>query len=262
MITIKIDGKLVEAYDNESILKVAIREGIDIPHLCYHEAFEEEPYGACRLCIVEVSKDGNSIITTSCTLKAQEGLEIFTDTPRIRKHRKVLLELYLAEAPFSGKIKKLAEKYGVEKTRFIKSVDPQDPLKGKCILCGLCVRTCEKIGIGAINYIGRGSSTKINTPFYEENPDCLGCMACANICPTDAIVVEDIEEERIMKSWSETKIALKKCKICGGSFTPEPVWGRVKNALSFRPNEEIEELCPNCRRKYQAKNLIKNLPLR
>lgn len=260
MVKIKINDQNLYAREGENILKLALKEGIDIPHLCYHEIFEE-PYGACRLCIVEVIKDDERFITTSCTLQAQNGLEILTQSPEVVKHRKILLELYLAQAPNAENIKKLAEKYGIEKSRFPKRAFVTDHLNGKCILCGLCIRVCgEVMKAGVINYIGRGPSTKINTPFFEENPDCLGCLACVSICPTEAVSAEEVENRKILKSWSETKVKMKECKNCGSLFTTYPLWEKTKSLL-MEMDTELEELCPNCKRELLIKKLTKNLPL-
>jgi len=272
------------------VLSVAMRNNIEIPHLCYDESLE--PYGACRLCMVEVTKNGKRSMTTSCTLHATEGLTILTDTPEIEKHRKMLFELYLAEAPGSEKIKEMAAHYGVTKTRFFKNVDPTDPLGNKCILCGLCVRVCNEImGAGAINFINRGAYTTVNTPFFEEiksdmqlqfssdesgnnvsqqdlsNRDrdketdpvcmphsiCMGCGACAEVCPTDAIRIEDLEGERIMRSWSNTKVRLLQCRICGRYYGPEMLVGYTYLKTDPQLKEELRDVCPDCRGKLIAK---------
>lgn len=255
-IKLKINGKEYTANEGESLLTVATREGIDIPGLCFHEAFE--PYGACRLCLVEVlAGPFQTGLTTSCTLKVAEGLEVLTDTEEIRKHRKVLLELYLAQAPESQFIKDLALKYGVASTRFPKRFDPFDPLENKCVLCGLCVRACnEALGIGAINYIGRGQNTKVNTPFLEASLDCIGCNACVKICPTGAIKFEDIQDKRVMISWSKTEVPLKQCTLCGKYFAPEPLTLFAYQKMDPRLEEGLEDICPDCRRKLLSRKEI------
>jgi len=255
-VNIKINGKEYKAEEGETILSVCNRVGIDIPALCYNEALE--PYGACRLCMIEVvngpAKKG---MTMSCMLRAAEGLEIVTDTEKIKQHRNILFELYLAQAPNSIEIKEMAAKYGVTKTRFEEKIKPLDPLGNKCVLCGQCVRVCDEVmGSAAINFIGRGFNTRVNTPYLEENAACLGCKACAEVCPTGAIQFEDIEDTRVMKSWSNTKVKMKKCKSCGKYFVPEPMLDFTYSKLDPEIKEELKDLCPDCRRKLLSKKEI------
>ncbi len=241
--------------EGEILLLVAIREKIDIPHLCYEESLD--PYGACRLCMVEVVTCGKTEMTTACTLRVYNGLEVLTDTPEIIRHRKTLFELYLAEAPKSEIIKTMAERYGVTKTPFLKKIVHDDPLGGKCILCGLCVRVCNEImGASAIQFINRGPYTVVNTPFFEENPVCMGCGTCAKVCPTEAIVIEDISDERIMKSWSNTKIRRIACTECGRYFGPEPVMKYINTRLDPDLIEKLHTICPACRGKTIARQEI------
>jgi len=254
-VTVTINGKKYMADEGETLLSVAIREKIDIPHLCYEASLE--PYGACRLCMVEVVGKEKNEMTTSCTLRATEGLEIATDTPEIVKHRNILFELYLAEAPKSEVIKKMAARYGVKKTRFFKKIDPADLLGNKCVLCGLCVRACNEImGAGAINFINRGPYTVVNTPYFEPTGDCFGCGACVKVCPTDAIQMEDIGGERIMKSWSNTRVPLVQCECCGKYYAPEELAVSTLARLDTPPKEEIAKICPECRGKQIAREEI------
>ncbi|HOD85792.1 MAG TPA: 2Fe-2S iron-sulfur cluster-binding protein, partial [Methanoculleus sp.] len=241
--------------EGETILSVAIREKIEIPHLCYEASLD--PYGACRLCMVEAVRKGRSEMTTACTLRAAEGLEIVTDTPQIVKHRKILFELYLAEAPRSEVIKKMAARYGVTKTRFFKRVDPADPLGNRCVLCGLCVRACNEImGAGAINFINRGPYTVVNTPYFEPSADCLGCGACVNVCPTAAIDMEDIGGERVMRSWSGTRVPLAECESCGKHYAPKALAESIIARLETPLREETAKICPECRGKRIAREEI------
>lgn len=249
-VVIKINNKEIETSPDQTVLTVARTYGIDIPALCYLEGLE--PYGACRLCLVEVVKGTKTGITTSCTLKVHKDLEVLTDTEAVKKYRKILLELYLAQAPNAELIKEIALKYGVTETRFSKKIAPQDPLQNKCILCGLCIRVCEAMGVSAISYIGRGIYTKINTPYLEPSKDCTGCGACAKICPTGAIKIEDIEQKRIMHSWSKTELDLKKCTLCGKIFSTESFVDLIfKNTREI--DEELKNLCSDCRRKLFSK---------
>jgi bidirectional [NiFe] hydrogenase diaphorase subunit len=249
---VTINGKKCPAEEGEILLSVAIREKIDIPHLCYEASLD--PWGACRLCMVEVVKSGRRETTTSCTRHAEEGLEVFTDTPEIIKHRTILFELYLAEAPGSDVIKEMAARYGVTKTRFLKKIDPDDPLGGRCVLCGLCVRACNEImGAGAIGFINRGPYTVVSTPYFDATEDCLGCGACARVCPTDAIRITDQNDVRIMSSWNDTRVPMLQCSICGEYFAPIALSAIITAKIDPHLAEELQSLCPECRGKRIAK---------
>ena len=254
MVVISINEKKYKAQEGENVLKVAIREGIDIPYLCYQETLS--PYGACRLCMVEVISGGKPGLTTSCTLPVAEGLTVETESVEVVQVRKVLLELYLSEAPGSQKIRELAKKYGVDRSRFT-HIDVT--AKGdRCVLCGLCVRVCDEIlGIGAINYAGRGTSTSINTPWYDTSSVCIGCGACEYVCPADAIDIFDQDDERIMETWNKTTLKLKECEESMKHFATERLVELVgsKN-ISF--TRELENLSPDAKmRKAAAEFLLK-----
>ncbi|PKL60160.1 MAG: ferredoxin [Methanomicrobiales archaeon HGW-Methanomicrobiales-4] len=256
MVTVTINKSQYRAEEGETLLLVAIRNTIDIPHLCYEESLD--PYGACRLCMVDLVTCGKRTMMTACTLRAKEGLEIMTDTPEIIRYRKTLLELYLSEAPKSDVIKTMAARYGVKKTPFLKKIVHDDPLGGKCILCGICVRVCDEImGASAINFINRGPSTVVNTPFFEENPDCLGCGTCAKVCPTRAIEIEDQGDLRIMRSWSGTRIQFQQCTECGGYFAPKVMLEKTLAHLDPGLAKELKYLCPTCRSKSIVLNEIR-----
>jgi NADH dehydrogenase/NADH:ubiquinone oxidoreductase subunit G len=254
-VTVTINGKKYPADEGEILLGVAVREKIAIPHLCYEPSLD--PYGACRLCMVEVIKDGKREMTTSCTLRAAEGLEVVTDTPAIVKYRNVLFELYLAEAPKSEVIKEMAARYGVTKTRFLKKLDTTDSLGNKCVLCGLCVRACTEImGAGAIGFVNRGPYTVVNTPYFEPTKDCFGCGACVKVCPTKAVEFEDVGSERVMTSWSGTKVPLARCDCCGGYYAPKALAISTLAHITPSLREEIAALCPVCRGRRIARDEI------
>jgi NADH dehydrogenase/NADH:ubiquinone oxidoreductase subunit G len=254
MVVISINGKKYKAQEGENVLKVAIREGIDIPYLCYQETLS--PNGACRLCMVEVISGGKPGLTTSCTLPVAEGLTVETESVEVVQIRKVLLELYLSEAPGSQKIRELAKKYGVDRSRFT-HIDVT--AKGdRCVLCGLCVRVCDEIlGIGAINYAGRGTNTSINTPWYDISSACIGCGACEYVCPADAIDIYDQDDERIMETWNRTTLKLKECAESMKHFATERVIDLVRSKnINFL--EELEGLSPDAKmRKTAAEFLLK-----
>ena len=188
MINLIIDGKTVTAEEGKTILEVAKENRIYIPTLCYHPALE--PFGACRLCTVEIISKGRKRLTTSCTYPVEEGLEIYTASKDVIETRKWLLDLLLARCSNVETIQKLALDYGIERPRF-KLEDE------KCILCGLCVRICEeRMGRSAINFVGRGIDRKVDTPFHIQTEDCMACGACASVCPTGAIKLEDISKNK------------------------------------------------------------------
>ncbi len=252
-VNVYINSKRYQAIKGEPLLNVARRNRVDIPALCYEESLK--PYGACRLCLVDVKEGAKKGFTTSCTLACSEGLSVVTDTDEIKKHRKVLFELYLSQAPNSEKIKDMAARYGVFATRFELKHQENDKLNSKCVLCGLCVRTCNEImAAGVINFIGRGHNTKINTPYFESSDVCLGCRACLEVCPTKAITIEDRSNIRIMASWSNTEVELKKCTVCGKYYAPERLDVKVDSLFYYKDKDEkLKDMCPECRKKYVAK---------
>ena len=255
-VKIKINNVEYLVNEGENILSFCKTKGIDIPALCYSEALK--PYGACRLCIVDV-KGGNvrQGITTSCTLTAGEGMEIVTDTEEIQNHRKILFQFYMAQAPESQTIRKLAAEYGVYETPFTKKIKVNDNLGNQCVLCGLCVRVCNDIiEKGVISYIGRGYYVKINSAYALPSDICLGCKACAEVCPTGAISFEDEGEIRVGHSWSETKIPLKQCSVCGEYYAPQPFNERTLHEMNPEIEEELRDMCPACRRKRMSKKQV------
>lgn len=211
---ITIDGKAMVASENDTILQVAKRAGIKIPTLCHKEW--TEPYGGCRLCSVEITRktwDGWSKLVTSCNHPAQDGLIISTHSERVLRTRKVLLDLLLARCPNTLEVQKLAEEYGIEQTSYQPREKPDN-----CILCGLCVRACEVIGVNAISTVQRGIEKNINTPFMHPNDDCIGCGACVQVCPTNHIHCREIDDLRYI--WRR-HFKMVKCTVCGRAHITE-----------------------------------------
>jgi NADH dehydrogenase/NADH:ubiquinone oxidoreductase subunit G len=228
-----IDGKEIEVERDRWALDVAQEIGISIPTLCHHPALE--PYGACRLCVVEVTRGKWTWLTTSCDLPIREGLSIRTNT------RKMALELLWARAPEAECIQTLARELGVEKPRF----SLRDDL-GKCILCGLCVRVCDKlIGASAISFANRGVDRKISTPFNSASDNCIGCNACVAICPTGHIRSIDIGPVRHLETW-KTELDMVRCEVCGEPYMAVKEFKYIQARLGEQM--PLEKICPLCRR--------------
>ncbi len=186
-VTFTIDGQEVTAAQGEILLKAARSAGFDIPTLCYHEALD--PYGGCRLCLLEIDDNGQKKLHASCTYKVKDGITVFTQSERVLRTRKVILELLLARCPNSEHVQELARKYGVEETRFKHRFDGEET----CVLCGLCVRVCrERMNRGTIGFAERGTDRKVILPFDEPSDYCLVCGSCISVCPTDAVTKKNI----------------------------------------------------------------------
>jgi bidirectional [NiFe] hydrogenase diaphorase subunit len=180
MVTLTVDGQMVRVQGETPIIEAARKLGINIPTLCHHEALK--PYGACRLCVVEVIKNKWSKLVTSCNYPAEEGLVVLTTSDRVRRTRRMLMEFFLARSPNVPVIKQVAEKMGVRASRLKKQEDE------RCILCGLCVRVCEEmVGVSAISFANRGIEREVDTPFGMDSDVCIGCGGCTYICPTGCI---------------------------------------------------------------------------
>jgi NADH dehydrogenase/NADH:ubiquinone oxidoreductase subunit G len=165
----------VQAEQGTTLLEVAQFYGIDIPTLCYND--ELTPYGACRLCTVEVDDGKRTRLVASCLYPVKEGIRVKTHSERVIKGRKMILELLIAKCPNSKTLQDLASQMGLEKVRF--KMENKD-----CILCGLCVRMCaEQMSGGAIGFVGRGQKRKVATPFHIASEVCRNCGACMYICP-------------------------------------------------------------------------------
>ena len=239
---VTIDNRPVEGEKGETILQAARRAGISIPTLCHHEGLS--PYGSCRLCIVEITRRGKTRMVTSCNHPLEEGLQVTTHSPKVLKHRKVLIELLWARSPGVEVLQKMAREMGVEKPRF--------PLENKdCILCGLCIRVCEeKMGVSAISFVSRGLDEDVSTPFHISSETCIGCGACARICPTGAIKVEAIEDMLRIRRFHTSKV-MYACPSCGKYFMTESQ--RDWMAQRLGPYAFLTSLCMDCKRMGSAK---------
>ncbi len=175
MINLTINGLDVQVEEGTTLLEAANYYGLHIPTLCYDEGLS--PYGACRLCVVEIVTGASTKLVSSCTYPATEELKVFTNSRRVLEARKMVIELHLATCPGSKVIQDLASKHGVHQVRFKQEYED-------CINCGLCVRMCAEQMMGkAIGFVGRGSDRHITTPFDIKSEECRLCGGCMYICP-------------------------------------------------------------------------------
>ncbi|HUU02992.1 MAG TPA: 2Fe-2S iron-sulfur cluster-binding protein [Myxococcota bacterium] len=175
-IRMQIDGKEVKAAEGMTILEAAQSAGISIPTLCQHEKLE--PFGGCRLCMVEAENRGRTSLVVSCVYPAEENLVVRTRSEKIDKIRKTILELLLAHAPDSPRLRELAGEYGADKDRFEKEAS-------FCIHCGLCVRYCAEVKKKhAVGFIDRGIRKEISFIPEIASKECNGCKECFPLCPT------------------------------------------------------------------------------
>lgn len=185
---VTIDGRLIEAEEGSTILTAARQCGIHIPTLCYLESLS--PYGACRICIVEIGQEGNgrTLIDTSCTHQVREGMVVQTQTPRIIRDRRMLAELLVAGAPNVKAAQDLAARMGLLAVRF-----PMED--NRCVLCGLCVRMCEEQMDGkALGFSGRGVHRKVSMPFEKRPETCRLCRGCDYVCPGMIVPCQGIKD--------------------------------------------------------------------
>ncbi len=175
MITIKINGLNVSVERGTTILEAAQFIGFPIPTLCHMEGLR--PYGACRLCVVEIGEGPRARLVSACTYPVEEGLKVRTTSSRVMRARRMVIELLLASCPQSKAIQDLASRYEVRTQRFRQ--EDED-----CILCGRCVRMCAEQMMGsAIGFRGRGEARSIGTPFDRKSEKCRTCGGCMYVCP-------------------------------------------------------------------------------
>lgn len=206
--SISINGRNIDFTPGETVLEIALRAGIDIPHLCWMQ-HAGAPSASCRMCLVQVQ--GSAKLQTSCTLVARDGMEVATHTPRVLALRRNLLELLLANHPSDCtvcarsrdcELSKLASDLGVRERRYsgIRKnlpIDRSSPAlvrdPNKCILCGRCVTACHAIqGVGAIDFAMRGFKTRVAPAHYAgiNVSGCVLCGQCVRVCPTGALTVK------------------------------------------------------------------------
>ncbi len=206
VVTLKINGKELSAREDETLLEVARENGIPIPSLCYLQGLSV--WGACRLCVVEVKGSGR--LLSACSTRAAEGLEVLTDTDRLRHYRRVIVELLFAERNHvcavcvsngQCELQNLAQQCGVDHVRVpyrnaVYQVDSSHDLfrvdHNRCVLCTRCVRVCDEIeGAHTWDIMGRGIECQVITDLHRPwgvSETCTGCGKCVQVCPTGALV--------------------------------------------------------------------------
>jgi bidirectional [NiFe] hydrogenase diaphorase subunit len=189
-VLLQIDGVKVKAEEGTTILEAARSAGISIPTLCHHDKLE--PYGACRICTVEIETGGRTKLVAACVYTVEENLVVRTRSEKVDKIRKVLLELMLAHAPDAPVLKDLAREYGAGKTYLEKE-------PSFCILCGLCVRYCAEVKKkNAIGFIDRGARREISFIPEIAAEECWKCKECFPLCPTEALQAAYVLTEALM----------------------------------------------------------------
>jgi bidirectional [NiFe] hydrogenase diaphorase subunit len=178
-ILLQIDGKEVQAKEGMTLLEAARTAGIHIPTLCYHEKLE--PFGGCRLCIVELEQRGWTRLVVSCVYPVEKNLVVRTRSEKVDRIRKMVLELQMAHAPDAFDLQDLAKEYGADRNRFEKE-------PSFCIHCGLCVRYCAEVKKkNAIGFVDRGIRKEISFIPEIAAKECWNCKECFPLCPTEAL---------------------------------------------------------------------------
>ena len=228
-IPIIIDDRMVQVEQGTMIIEAAGKAGIVVPTLCHHEAVKS--YGSCRLCMVEVVQNKQRRLVTSCNSPIDNGgMEVFTDTAKVRQIRRMLVELLLARCPDTPVLQTMARQMGIESSRLKKKNDKQ------CILCGLCVRFCEEVvGVGAIGLANRGTEREVATPFKAGSSVCIGCGSCSYICPTGCIEMVPDKLDPRLRSLTMGSLSLPSCTSnfqCDFCATDQEFLNKMKQVVS------------------------------
>jgi len=239
MVKLTIDDKPVEIQEGATILEAAAKAGISIPTLCYNE--ELSPAGECRICVVELVQSPYSITVAACNYPVAEGMVVNTRSEKALKARKLAVELLMGQHPHSERIDRLAQILGLTESRFV--VEYRE-----CILCRLCVRTCQEVvGANAITFVAQGLDRENQAAEVVWAPDkCIACGSCAFICPTQAVTMSDNQGTRIINTPSvKMEFKLKACTRCGNYYAPEKQLAHMSRTAKL-PIEKFD-LCPDCR---------------
>jgi NADH dehydrogenase/NADH:ubiquinone oxidoreductase subunit G len=207
MITFTMDGQQMQVAEGRTILEAARERGIPIPTICYHEALA--PFAACRMCLVELANRRGGQLAPACAYPCEEGLIVLTNSEKVRRSRRMTIELLMASSAHVPLIRAMADELGVAAPRFTMAEDD-------CILCGLCVRACDEIvGVRAISLVNRGIAKEVSPPFRIASNACIECGTCVLICPTGAITLADVTGGgHSVHPWQSEFDAID-CRLCG-----------------------------------------------
>ena len=173
------------------LLGVLERLSIRLPTLCHMEGLS--PYGACRLCLVEIHGPGRVRISTACNLPVEGGGVYVSASERLDRMRRHVAELHLARCPDEPEVRRIARSLGARRSRL-------RPVHESCVLCGMCERVCrEVVGAAAIGFAGRGGARRLDMAYGEPPGECIGCGACSFVCPTGAIRMDEVAIERLRR---------------------------------------------------------------
>jgi len=267
MISLQVNDQSVSVAPGATILEAARQLSVDIPTLCYDSRLK--PHGACRLCLVEV--EGMAKPVPSCTTPATEGMRVTTESDRLLRLRRNVVELLLSDHPNDCMVciragnctlQELAYRFNIREVRYPGAqrdhnrVD-ENPFvmreQNKCVLCGLCVRVCDEVqGVGAIGYAGRGFESKICPPF-ERDLDCEFCGQCISVCPTGALSAKAWEGQPRHEGVVQTETTCGYCG-CGCNITLHTHGNQVARISSRPDNHNRGWLCVKGRFGYEFIN--------